>query len=54
MNIIGMNAATFSAKRSNGSIHAGQAYRVEGQYGFSPDGEGMYWYDTKEELLANH
>lgn len=54
MNIIGMNFETFSAMRVNNSIRAFQAYHVDEQYGFSPDGIGMYWYDIKEELLANH
>ena len=53
MNIIAMNFETFSAMRANNSIRAFQAYHVDQQYGFSPDGIGMYWYDTKEELLAN-
>jgi hypothetical protein len=39
-------------------LRAGQAYAVTErrsgftQYGYTPDGEGVHWADTLEELLA--
>jgi len=30
------------------------AYEVGEGYAFSPDGEGIYWYKTLEELEENH
>ena len=44
---------TFEDIRQAGALDVGY-YRVDGQYGYSPDGVGVYWYDTREEMLANH
>jgi len=43
----------FEDIRQAGALDAGY-YRVGGQYGYSPDGVGVYWYDSREEMLANH
>jgi hypothetical protein len=50
----------FEALRENGRLKAMQAYELKGafgqepEYAFSPDGEGVFWYDTYEEMVAQH
>jgi hypothetical protein len=55
--------ASFDALRDRGGLEAGEAYLVyepswnpngPALFGFSPDGVGMLWYDTYEELEAAH
>jgi hypothetical protein len=54
-----MKIHTYSLKafltlREGAGLTGNTAYEVDGQYAFSPDGEGVYWYDTEDELLENH
>jgi hypothetical protein len=41
---------------SRKNLKAEQAYYVtkDGLYFWTPDGEGGYWYDTKEEMEEQH
>lgn len=46
-------------RQRDGQLESETAYAVHAanghvSYGYSPDGTGMYWYDTREELTAEH
>ena len=47
-----------SAVRQFGSLDPCRIYEVidttEAQFGWSPDGDGMYWYRSLAELDAEH
>lgn len=50
--------AQFERNRENGTLVAGGFYAVSSPrfspsplYAFSIDGEGCYWYDSREEML---
>ena len=59
MNTIRIGASTFEILRVNGDMKEWTPYAVEHEggtthYAWSPDGVGVYWYDTLDELLENH
>jgi hypothetical protein len=64
MKIIYITEASLARKREAGLLKMEVAYEVTApahgryaahtQFAWSPDGIGMYWYDTEDELLANH
>lgn len=56
MKIVSITEKGFKAKRERGDVFSEETgYKVTGRYGvqfgWSPDGEGFYWFETKEELV---
>jgi hypothetical protein len=56
MKMVSITEKGFNAKRERGELFAAETgYKLTGRYGvqfgYSPDGEGFYWFDTKEELV---
>lgn len=56
MKMISITEKGFNAKRERGELFKEEVgYKYTGpygiQYGYTPDGEGFYWFDTKEQLV---
>ena len=50
-----LTSSHFDTLRNTGRVDADTAWILDGnQFGYSPDGEGMFWYDSMAELLENH
>jgi len=49
-----MTDTEFEDFRIDEGLEPDTAYEVGKGYAFSPDGEGIYWYETLEELEENH
>ena len=61
MNVETMRESVFDSKRQRGALLPDTAYVVTDDYdptltayGYSPDGEGVYWYTTMADLKAEH
>jgi hypothetical protein len=46
--------STFEMLRGTGRVNSHQIYKVDGQFAWSPDGVGFYWYETLAECEAEH
>lgn len=49
----------FNLMRSEDAVEPEQVYKITNshgdfRYGWSPDGDGVYWYPNLNELVAEH